>query len=234
MPVSFKKTDNRCLGLKLLLRRDFLDRYHPAGATVFDACQGNGELWRRLRTGLNHLKYWGVDVKPARGRVKVDSERVLQIPGWSFDVIDVDTYGMPWGHWKAILANGKGPVTVFLTVGNLTLGSKVCKEVMETLGVQCFNLQNAIAAKLNGDFTLEMIGHAEAAGWRIVEAKEAVPFNPGTARYFGVRIEPKTTASKPSARPAAKRARKPSAGEAESIPDTLGPPEPELKSVAIS
>jgi len=214
--MATKQTDNHALGSKILLRKDFLDRYHPDGATVFDACQGNGELWRRLAIGRK-LNYWGVDLKPRKGRLKVDSERVLQVPGWTFDVIDVDTYGMPWGDWKAILANGKAPVTVFLTVGNLIMGgSRVCTEVAEALKIGV-KMPNAIAAKLNGDFTLEMIGQAEVMGWRIVEAKEAVPLSPGTARYFGVRLEPKGV-SKASAKPGVGRARNPSAAAPAAIP----------------
>jgi hypothetical protein len=182
------KTDNHSLSVKFALRAGFLDSYHEGKTVVFDACMGNGELWRRLRVG-RRLRYWGVDVKPKRGFVQVDSERVLAMPGWKFDVIDVDTYGMPWGHWLGILRNGAGALTVFLTVGNVVMGgSGLCRELREVVGFGDLKIPPAICGRLNSDFTLEMIGYAKLAGWSIEELKEAVPDKPGTARYFGVRM----------------------------------------------
>ena len=79
-----------------------------------------------------------MDVKPARGRVKVDSERILAMPGWDFDVIDIDTYGMPWGHWIAAVRNAKAAVTVFLTVGNVTLNAATIYVEAKSEGIHSF------------------------------------------------------------------------------------------------
>ena len=112
------KTDNDNLEAKLELRRHFMRTYHADGlARVFDCCQGSGTIWGRLRREFTVARYWGADQKRRAGRLKIDSARVLEAPGWSDDVLDVDTYGAPWRHWWAILEHGRGPLTVFLTVG---------------------------------------------------------------------------------------------------------------------
>ena len=97
---------------------------------------------------------------------------------------------MPWGHWLGILNNGRKPLTVFLTVGVVMMGGcGLSNEIRAVLGLGKLKIPPAIAGPIVEEFTLEMIGVAESRGWRIVEAKEAVPYNPSTARYFGVRIE---------------------------------------------
>lgn len=114
-----KKTDNSHLAAKLELRRHFLRKFHADGTPicVFDACQGDGVIWRALRKEFPVASYWGVDLKPKPGRLKIDSLAVLEIGGLTENVIDIDTYGMPWNHWTRILANIKGPTTVFMTLG---------------------------------------------------------------------------------------------------------------------
>ncbi len=116
------KIDNSNLADKLGLRRYFLDRYHKGREIkVFDACQGRQVLWGILRKEYS-CRYWGVDTKKKKGRLKVNSERVLAEAGWDFDVIDVDTYGQPWRHWESIIKNGSRDVTVFLTIGMVAVG----------------------------------------------------------------------------------------------------------------
>ncbi|HZU48538.1 MAG TPA: hypothetical protein VFA16_15010, partial [Mycobacterium sp.] len=92
------KTDNGNLEAKLGLRRHFLRRYHMENKPmVLDCCQGDGIIWRKLRQEFE-CDYWGVDVKPKRGRLSIDSVRILAQPGWPHDVLDIDTYGSPWRH----------------------------------------------------------------------------------------------------------------------------------------
>lgn len=129
------KLENADPRSKLMLRRYFLDRYHPHARMpappvrstppaqlgpgwqgwpeikpeppprVFDACQAGGLLWTQLRKEYA-VRYWGVDLKPQRkGTLKVDSVRILAQPQLPFDVIDIDTFGPPWNHWLAMLPN---------------------------------------------------------------------------------------------------------------------------------
>lgn len=198
------KIDNRALGPKVALRRYFLDRYHAAGSTspvkpiVFDACMGRGIIWKRLRADYD-VTYWGVDLKRAPGRLGIDSERVLAQPGWPFDVIDIDTYGSPWGHWLALLPNVTRPVTVFLTMGALNGGTPVTDSTLQVVGMtptflatlqrQCSSLKWNL-----GELVIQRsLSVSEEYGLRIVEAQRSRSqsrTSGSKAWYFGVRLEP--------------------------------------------
>lgn len=186
------KTDNARLDAKLALRRHFLKKYHGDGsARVLDCCQGDGIIWEALRKEFPVASYWGVDVKPAKGRLKIDSLRVLGMPGWREDVIDVDTYGSPWKHWSAMLPNVGRPTTVFLTLGQVRMGggSGVDGLLVKEAGIR-FKRERWPAA-LVGGIAEALLPYAWAmagrCGLRIVEALEA---RPGPhARYFGLHLE---------------------------------------------
>lgn len=183
------KTDNHDPSAKLALRRHFLDAYHKeAPPHVMDCCAGSGKLWGELRQQYTLGSYWALDLKPKKGRLKLDSVRVLQQRGWTQDVIDVDTYGSPWSHWLALLPNVKRPTTVFLTVGQVApMGSPLFRHVREALGLGTLHIPNAISAKLNAMAARHLLARASAHGLRIALAIEAE--STGNARYLGVRLE---------------------------------------------
>lgn len=186
------KTDNANLPAKLELRRHFLRRYHAneKPIRVLDCCQGDGKIWSAL--GLEFpVASWGLDVKPKPGRLKIDSHRVVAAGGWSQTVVDVDTYGLPWTHWLALLRVCDHPVTVFLTLGMVRMGGggQLCGEMVEALGItfERLTLPPSLSAKLH-DLAVSAAIHAESAhGLRVVEAMEA-PNPGGNARYFGIRL----------------------------------------------
>lgn len=188
------KTDNHNLAAKLRLRRHFLDRYHVDGAfSVFDACQGDGVIWKSLAKDYA-FDYWGVDQKRRAGRLQVDSERVLALAGLSADVIDIDAYGSPWGHWLALLPNVAASTTVFLTQGMVRMrgGGITAAEVLDVLGLRFSSakLGPALTNKAIASIAYKyMISQATEHGLVVREIVEAL--NPGgNARYFGVRLEP--------------------------------------------
>lgn len=184
-----KKTDNHNPEAKLKLRRHFLEKYHSDGAAkVFDCCQGGGVMWSMIRRTHPVASYWGVDVKPKKGRLKIDSVRVLQ-QGVSQNVIDIDTYGSPWKHWFAMLPKVTQPVTVFLTIGQISIGgSPLSNESREVLGIGNLDIPPAIGLKLNK----LAVDHCLSAGNRLAKITEAVEVSStGNARYIGVRLEPK-------------------------------------------
>lgn len=199
------KTDNHNPKVKLDLRRYFLDKYHAdKPPSVFDCCQGSAVMWTQLQKEFEVANYWGVDLKPKKGRLKIDSVRILQQRGWSFDVIDVDTYGSPWKHWVSIVELSKKPVTVFLTIGQLKMiggfQGPAPKEIVKSLNLppSTPNILSANCTPLGNDL---MLAKALEFG-TITEAVEAV--SDGNARYIGVRFEPiknglqvATTTSKP-------------------------------------
>jgi hypothetical protein len=205
--TATKKTDNHNPQAKLELRRYFLHEYHPgawgdvdAGVPrVFDCCQGAGTIWRQLKKEYK-VEVLGVDLKPQKGRLKIDSVRVLDQPGWMFDVIDVDTYGSPWKHWFAILRHAKNPITVFLTIGIVNIGgisSQADSETLRALGLTSLYARAKsrglkIPQSLSG-LVRDRIGFAACIsaahdfGFEISELIESE--NPGGhARYIGVRL----------------------------------------------
>jgi hypothetical protein len=180
------KTDNHDSRAKLELRRYFLHRYHAdTPPDVLDCCQGGGLLWRRLREQFAVRSYWGVDLKPKKGRLKLDSVRILQQPGWTQNVVDIDTYGSPWRHWMAMLPNIRQPTTVFLTIGQYQMGT--AKEIKEAVGVASLEVPPGILCKLHGI----SVSYVLARGCDYLTIREAVEAESvGNARYIGVRLEP--------------------------------------------
>ena len=190
------KTDNAYLTTKLDLRRAFLRKYHDHAAggdapRVLDCCQGGGAIWGHLGREFELAGYWGVDVKPKKGRLRIDSVRILAQPGWTQNVVDVDTYGSPWKHWANIMAHLVKPTTVFLTIGQLTTGTvgSLDKKCYESAGMIFPTLKPAagFGVKLASLLTNYVLTTTPPRV-RLVEAIEATSF--GNARYIGARLEP--------------------------------------------
>jgi len=188
------KTDNSDPQAKLDLRRYFLRTYHTAAPPhVLDCCQGSGLLWRSLRQEFPIASYWGLDQKPKKGRLQIDSVRVLAQPGWRADIIDVDTYGSPWKHWLALLPHVRRPVTVFLTVGatNASLLGGVDRATLQALGLPARTpptLSANVAAPLACSLHL---GRAASHGLSIAEALGAVATSHDRKTYYlGLHLRP--------------------------------------------
>lgn len=186
-----KKTDNTNLSAKLDLRRYFLGKYHSDGEIrVMDCCQGDGVIWKQLRQEYDVASYWGLDVKKRKGRLAIDSVRVLQQSGWTENVVDIDTYGSPWKHWQALGETCHQDATVFLTLGRSNLSNMSRESVVE----RCLNLPRQTPAvmvgKLAGEFALRYMFTSTCASDSIKEIVQANGSNRGT-KYFGIRLESK-------------------------------------------
>jgi|GEM_PF-940119 len=188
-----KKTDNHDLKAKLDLRRYFLRKYHAEQPPdVLDCCQGGGLIWKRLREEFAVNSYWGVDLKPKKGRLKLDSVRILQQPGWPQNVVDVDTYGSPWKHWEAMIPNLSRPTTVFLTSSwVISAGFQQFDRVaMRAVGIHDSILRLAPKTVLAG-ITRQATDWLLWVASEYATIKEAVEVvSDGNARYFGIRLEP--------------------------------------------
>jgi len=186
MKTTSKQTDNKHLIVKLELRRYFLTKYAEP-FRVFDCCQGDGVIWSTLQREFPIENYYGVDLKPKPGRLKIDSLKILQQPGWTDNVIDIDTYGAPWSHWEAVVRHCERPLTVFLTWGRLNMTATE-NALEQKMGIP-FDVPSSLSSQLG----------AEAVRWafhtnqcNLVEVKEALePTYKSRTRYFGARIEPK-------------------------------------------
>lgn len=186
-----KKTDNHNAKAKLDLRRYFLSKYHADGdAQVLDCCQGSAVLWSALQKEFRIANYWGVDVKPKKGRLKIDSVRILQQPGWRQNVVDIDTYGSPWKHWLAMLPNVVRPTTCFLTLAMIRAGGGGTLSAADRaiLGLDKLEVPPGIQGKLAPLVARLALGKAMSNGILLQECVEAVAH--GNARYIGVRLMP--------------------------------------------
>jgi len=182
------KTDNTNLAAKLDLRRYFLQKYHGDGsARVLDCCQGDGTLWRQLRREFPVASYWGVDLKKKPGRLAMDSARILAQPGWTENVIDIDTYGGPWKHWISMVPNLCQQTTVFLTLGRISL-TALSKEQQHSLGLGAINLPGGMGPKLIEQATHYCLHYASSVAVRIIEGMTTA--TTGVTRYMGLRLEP--------------------------------------------
>ena len=191
------QNDNTNTPCKLAIRRHFLDKYHTADApNVLDCCQGERRIWNRLEQEYELAGCWGVDKKFKRGRIKIDSIKILGQAGWPQNVIDIDVYGGPWGHWFALLPNVERPITVFLTMGYAGKGGAVTRlerSALNALGMGSIGSISKITV-LNRPLIPMSIPYCLAAarnyGLQVVEAAEAMTTEyEYRHRYMGVRLE---------------------------------------------
>lgn len=185
------KTDNHNSGAKLELRRHYLRTYHGAGdARVLDCFQGGGKLWTTLQREFKLASYWGLDLKPRKGRLKLDSARVLDQRGWTENVIDLDAYGSPWKHYQALVRNAQTSCTVFLTIGMVKIGGgNFDRSILEMLGANFRKLKipNSLGVRLGLHVLNHAAGYAKAHGLKMLDVQEAFPQR--NARYIGMRLE---------------------------------------------
>lgn len=127
------KTDNAHLEDKLALRRYFLTKHAAEPFTVIDCCAGSGHIWNPLRKEYR-CSYFGIDVKQKNGRLRAESQRILQA-GATADVIDIDTYGSPWEHWLNVLPFINKKTIVFITIGSTHTGNQQ-KAALEISGLR--------------------------------------------------------------------------------------------------
>ncbi|HEY7195544.1 MAG TPA: hypothetical protein VH439_17505 [Gemmatimonadales bacterium] len=184
--------DNTGWHSKLALRRHFLARYHAQQKpVVLDCCQGEARIWTTLRAEFP-CTYWGVDQEKKKGRLKIDSTRLLAQPALPYDVIDIDTYGSPWGHWRTLLPHVTKPTTVFLTLGSLKGNvPAIDHAVLDALGISKLKTKPPVTItwKFAETAVGACLGLALDYPLAVVEAGEALPASV-SARYFGVRLEP--------------------------------------------
>jgi hypothetical protein len=181
------KTDNSNLWAKIALRRWFLKKYHRQGVpTVFDCCSGSGKIWNVLRKDFV-CRYMATDLSPRRaGAIKVESSRIFDIPGWTFDVIDIDTYGEPWRHYEKICNTAANSLTVFLTVGSVTaFGGHCSKYIYKALGLPD-DTPSTLAVQVGREMMDRLIWFP-LGRLQLAECRE-IPTD-GNVRYIGLRLE---------------------------------------------
>lgn len=181
-----KKTDTASgqLAKKVDLRLHFLRKYHETDARVFDACQGDGEVWAAVRKDFEVTHYWGGDKARKAGRLNIDSVALLA-QGVADNVIDVDTYGSPWDHWLSLLPNIKQPTTVFLTWGSMGV-SAMPERVKQFIGIGALRMPVSLPGKLWHHAVNSLLSAPLRHGLEIVECRRCRATQ--NVEYFGLHI----------------------------------------------
>lgn len=188
--------DNGDPAAKIALRRYFLDKYHAGKPyTVCDACAGFGGLRRAIAKTNPPGRYVGYDRRATTAKVTVvgDSIDALSRPGLDYDVVDIDTYGEPYDHLVAALANlAPGERTIFLTIGGFQRGraGRTGLTAAAIIGIR-FSVPLPRNLRFFNQFSDQIINaalyRAVECGWEIVEAAEADSLAVN-ARYIGLHI----------------------------------------------
>lgn len=154
--------------------------------SVCDCFSGSETLWGVLGHEFHVRDYLALDVKPKRGRLKLDSLRYLQNQEWEHNVIDLDAYGSPWRHYYEVLKRRR-PCTVFLTIGSTGMRCQQT-EGLAALGIT-FKVPPGLHGAVADLVTAHTLGAFHSYGLRLLSAWEAS--NPGgNARYIGLRLGP--------------------------------------------
>lgn len=181
------KTDNHNLDAKLAVRRACLPNGRPL--KVMDCFSGSEALWNVLKKEYDVSEYLALDIKRKRGRLKIDSLKVLKGQTWDHDVIDLDAYGSPWAHWHEVLiSNRHTRVTVFLTIGSAVFG-RLSNAAVKAMGVPA-ETPAGMHRQLTGKSVSYCLAEACKNDWVVDDAKESL--NPGgNARYLGLNLRKK-------------------------------------------
>ena len=127
------KTDNASVPDKVFLRQKATENL--AELRVLDLYAGENILWRHFET----RRYYGVEIVKGKGKnLHGDCKRVIDALDLSgFNVIDCDSYGIPFGVILKIFGNKtlqKGTVIVYTAISNKMSG--VSKECVKMFGLE--------------------------------------------------------------------------------------------------
>ena len=184
-----RKLDNTALKAKVALRAHFLERFHRENPpAVFDCCQGEGLIWNELRERFTLGEYFGVDMKKSRGRLAINSVKLLQDS--SADVVDVDVYGSPWKHYFSFVSSTPRPCSLFLTFGHGGGNGYVDHAYRTLLGLGEVLIPDAVLGAFGyGNLGIRLgLESAYEKGWAITYGMKANTKGPNT--YLGLRFEP--------------------------------------------
>lgn len=184
------QTDNHNLAAKLALRRHALRAWGTRRPLrVLDCFAGGQVIWTTLRAEFPVAEYLSFDLKPRRGRLKLDSLRFLTDQRWAHTIIDLDAYGSPWSHWVQVLRRGRACL-VFLTIGsrNNGAGTRIARDALEVAQIPA-ELPFGLHCGLLGTVNERCLAACFRFGLRPRSAFEA-PNPGGNARYLAVHLEP--------------------------------------------
>jgi len=131
--MSKAQTDNSYLIEKINLRINHLPKKQKI--TVLDAYGGRQTIWKKIKKRIKNITVLSIDAKEVGNRVylKGDNRKFLKSININlFDVIDLDSYGIPYEQLKIIFLRCKKPIHIFCTIIQSVYGAipkKLLKEV---------------------------------------------------------------------------------------------------------
>lgn len=100
-----KRTDNAHFWAKVALRREaVLAHVAPAPVRVLDCFGGENRLWKEVGCA----EYFGVESQKGKGGLNLHADNLRVIPALDlsrFNVVDLDSYGVPGAQLMALAAN---------------------------------------------------------------------------------------------------------------------------------
>jgi len=148
-------TDNKSIGNKIFLRRQataHLDELH-----VLDLFAGHNVLWKNIPTA----RYYGVELLADKGaNLNADARRVIDSLDLSaFNVIDCDTYGIPFEVCRKILQNPSvQPSTVIIYTAIANIFTRVPNDCLDMLGLHgMYSEKPSLLNKNAIDFFYDML-----------------------------------------------------------------------------
>jgi len=185
------QVDNGDLESKIALREHFLEKYHKGTHTkVLDCCAGQQQIWKRLRAKYD-VDYLVLDKKEIPGTLKIDSIVYLEAGhGIAFDIIDVDTYGLPYRHFSKAVQHLNKPTTFFGTV-NANGMTKPQAEETAALGITC-KVPDVLIREAATDLFGEILGAIMHP--HVIEYAALIVATRHTSmrtKYVGVRVVPR-------------------------------------------
>lgn len=142
MSLHLIKTDNASIVNKVALRKEAIKGLEAL--RVLDLYAGNNILW----SFFDKEKYYGVEIQKGKGKnITADCKKLIESLDLSvFNVIDCDSYGVPFDVIYKILNNKTlkaGTVIIYTAISNRLSGiSKQCLKMFNLKNIydKCHNL----------------------------------------------------------------------------------------------
>ena len=143
--MKARSTDNTQIGKKIDLRRQATA--HLKKTKVLDLFGGENRLWASFELD----RYYGVEKEKGKGRnLTADNMRVIRSLDLSgFNVIDIDTYGIPANQLSEIFDNPTltpGTVIIYTCISNKR--SALSRRIIEMFGLS--EMYKKVKVILNG------------------------------------------------------------------------------------
>jgi len=127
------KIENRSVANKVFLRKEATK--HLSRLRILDLFAANNVLWR----SFEKERYYGVDIVPQKGKnLCADAKQVVRSLDLSeFNVIDCDSYEIPYEICKYLLASGNaknGAVVIYTAMTNIF--TQLPSSCMDDLGIR--------------------------------------------------------------------------------------------------